>query len=71
MAIQVPIMFGQTFLFSELTFLAVRRWDGGWLRLLAAHAISLTISWAWFSFGSSNGEVYLAAGIIYAFPQAL
>jgi hypothetical protein len=71
MLIHILIMFGQTFLLAELAFLAMRRWDGGWLRLLAAHAISLAISWAWFAFGSSDGRVYLAAGMVYVFPQGL
>jgi hypothetical protein len=59
-----------TFVLSQLAFLAFRTWDGGWLRLLVAHAISLMLCWAWFT-SPPDGKVDLAAGIIFLPPQAL
>lgn len=59
-----------TFVLSQLAFLLLRKWDGGWLRLIAAHGISLAICWAWFAFGSADGKVYLGGGIVFVLPQA-
>ena len=63
------IAFIATFVLSQLVFLLMRKWDGGWLRLLAAHALSLAICWAVFAFGSS--KVYLAGGSLFILPQAV
>ena len=71
MAIHILIMFVQTLVLSRLALLALARWDGGWPRLLAAHALSFAISWAWFAFGSADGKTYLGAGLVYLFPQGL
>lgn len=71
MAIHFLIMFVQTLVLSRIALWLMRRWDGGWPRLLAAHLASFALSWAWFSFGSSDGKVYLAAGIVYVVPQSM
>ena len=71
MAIHILIMFVQTLALSQLAFFLMSKWDGGWLRLLAAHGFSFAISWAWFAFGSADGKVYMAAGLVCLFPQGL
>jgi hypothetical protein len=71
MAIYFLIMFVQTFVLSRIALWLMRGWDGGWSRLLAAHFVSLALSWAWFSFGSTSGKIYLAGGAVYVAPQAL
>ena len=71
MAIFFLVAFAATFLLSQLACLLLRKWDGGWLRLLAAHAVSLAICWAWFAFGSSDGKVYAAGGVVFVLPQAI
>lgn len=60
-----------TFLLSRLALWSMRKWDGGMMRLLAAHAISFAICWAVFAFGSSDGKVYAGAGLIYLLPQGI
>ena len=60
-----------TFVLSQLAFLLLRKWDGGMLRLLAAHAISLALCWAWFAFGSADGKTYPGGGVVFIAPQAI
>ena len=63
--------FVATFVLSQLAFWLLRNWDGGMSRLLAAHAISLAICWAWFAFGTLDGKVYLGGGLVFVLPQAV
>jgi hypothetical protein len=56
------VAFVATFVLSRAAFWLMRSWDGGMWRLLAAHAISLALCWAWFAFGSADGKVYLHGG---------
>jgi hypothetical protein len=62
--------FVMTFVLSRVALLLMRNWDGGWLRLLAAHAVSLALCWAWFAFGSADGKIYAGGGVVYLLPQA-
>ena len=71
MAIFFLVAFVATFVLSQLGFLLLRKWDGGMLRLLAAHAVSLAICWAWFAFGSADGKIYLGGGGVFILPQAV
>ena len=71
MAIFLLVAFAATFVLSQLAFLVLRKWDGGWPRLLAAHGISLAICWAWFAFGSLDGKVYPEGGVVFLLPQAI
>jgi hypothetical protein len=45
------------------------RWDGGMLRLWAAHLVSFALCYAWFAFGAFDGKVYLLGGVAYLLPQ--
>ena len=65
------VAFVATFILSRVFFWLLRRWNGGWLRLLAAHGASLAICWAFFAFGSSDGEIYLSGGAVFLLPQGV
>ena len=65
------IAFVATFALSRLAFWLMRHWDGGWPRLLAAHAVSLAICWGWYAFGSEDGKVYPGGGLVFVLPQAI
>lgn len=71
MAIFFIVAFVATFVLSQITFWLMRNWHGGMWRLVAAHAISLVLCWAWFAFGSADGKVYLGAGAIFLLPQGI
>jgi hypothetical protein len=57
MAVFFLVAFVATFVLSRAAFWLMRNWDGGMWRLLAAHAVSLILCWAWFAFGSADGKV--------------
>jgi hypothetical protein len=71
MAVFFLVPFVATFVLSQAAFRLMRSWDGGMRRLLAAHAISLILCWAWFTFGSSDGKVYLGGGLLFLLPQGI
>jgi hypothetical protein len=71
MALFFLIAFVATFLLSRAALWLMRRWDGGLLRLLAAHLASLALCWGWFAFGSADGKIYVEGGWLFVLPQGL
>jgi hypothetical protein len=71
MALFFIVAFVATFVLSQAAFWMMRNWHGGMMRLLAAHAISLVLCWAWFAFGSADRKVYLGAGAVFLLPQGI
>jgi hypothetical protein len=71
MLVFFALAFVETLLLSRAALWLMRRWDGGMLRLWAAHLVSFALCYAWFAFGAFDGKVYLAGGWAYLLPQGL
>ena len=63
--------FVATFVLSRWALWVLGKWDGGWARLLAAHAVSVVICWAVFAFGAFDGKIYWEGGTLFLLPQGV
>ena len=62
-----------TLLVSRILLLILKKWDGGWKKLVFAHVISLLLSGLLAGMGMADGGAFVpikAIGI-YALPQAI
>jgi len=69
MLVFFALAFVATLVLSRAALWLMRRWDGGMLRLWAAHLVSFALCYAWFAFGAFDGQVYLLGGVAYLLPQ--